>query len=385
MNSTYTIIENANLVLETGILWDGTLLLRDGKIAAYGKKAEITIPTDAYRIDAKGAYVGPGFIDIHVHGGNGYTTCFDTVKAADFFLRHGETSILATPDYSMNLATFLDAIRSIKAAIPEAKTVRGMYLEGPYMNPNYGCNSHINPWRHPIDPAEYKQLVDAAGEYATVWAIAPEREGLIPFLEYARAVNPNTIFAVGHSEARPDQIRALGTALKPRLQTHSMNATGRQPVGGGLRGYGPDEYTWQEPDVFAEMISDSLAVHVHPDMQRLLIHTKGLHRVVLITDCTVFNSPNPPEYAHVADLNFDDRGGIAGSKITMDQACKNVMTHTNCGIAQAFVMASLNPARALGWDRERGSIEIGKIADLVFVDDRFNVKDVMLEGVMCNF
>jgi N-acetylglucosamine-6-phosphate deacetylase len=61
------------------------------------------------------------------------------------------------------------------------------------------------------------------------------------------------------------------------------------------------------------------------------------------------------------------------------------MTHTNCGIAQAFVMASLNPARALGWDCERGSIAVGKIADLVFVDDRFNIKDVMLGGQICKF
>jgi len=193
------------------------------------------------------------------------------------------------------------------------------------------------------------------------------------------------LFAVGHSEARPDQIRALGTAFKPRLQTHSMNATGRQPVGGGLRGYGPDEYAWQEPDVYTEMISDSLAVHVHPDMQRLLLHTKGLHRVVLITDSTVFAGSPPPQYAHVTDLNFDAHGGIAGSRITMDQACRNVMTHTNCGIAQAFIMASLNPARAIGIDRERGSIECGKIADLVFVNDRFDVKDVMLGGKICKF
>lgn len=385
MNSIYTVIENANLVLETGILWDGVIVVQNDRIVDFGTRATVEIPSGAKHYDAHGAYVGPGFIDLHVHGGNGFSTCSEPVKAAEFFLRHGATSILATPDYSMTLATFLDSIRTIKAAIPTAKTIRGMYLEGPYMNPNYGCNSHINPWRHPIDPTEFKQLVDEAGEFATVWAIAPEREGLLPFLKYARQVNPNTLFAVGHSEARPDQIRALGTAFKPRLQTHSMNATGRQPVGGGLRGYGPDEYAWQEPDVYTELISDSLAVHVHPDMQRLLLHTKGLHRVVLITDSTVFDGSPAPQYAHVTDLSFDACGDIAGSRITMNQACRNVMTHTNCGIAQAFIMASLNPARAIGIDCERGSIERDKIADLVFVNDRFDVKDVMLGGEICNF
>ena len=378
-----TLIENANLVLENGIVWDACILIEGNRIRAFGKQQTLDVPSDAYRIDAKGAYVGPGFIDIHVHGGGKYSTCFDMPAASEFFLRHGETSILATPDYSMPFETFLGAIHAIKKTLPLAKTVRGIYMEGPYMNPNYGCNAHKNPWRHPLEEREYRALVDAAGELATVWAIAPEREGLIPFLEYARKVNPRTIFAVGHSEALPSQIRALGTRFKPRLQTHSMNATGRLPVGGGLRSYGPDEYCWQDPEVYTELISDSLAIHVHPDMQRLLLHTKGLHRVVLITDSTTFDSPNPPQYKDVTDLNFDEKGGIAGSRITLDQACRNIMTHTNCGIAQAFVMASLNPARAIGLDHERGSIEVGKIADLVFVNDRFDVKDVMLDGTMC--
>ena len=104
-----------------------------------------------------------------------------------------------------------------------------------------------------------------------------------------------------------------------------------------------------------------------------------------MTDSTTLDAPNPPQYADVTDLNFDDQGGIAGSRMTMDQACRNIMTHTNCGIAQAFIMASLAPARAVGLDHDRGSIERGKVADLVFVDDRFHVQNVMLGGVLCRF
>lgn len=384
MSHNNVLIKNAQLVLEAGILWDAELLIRDGRIAAFGKAGKTDAPSDATVIDAHGAYVGPGFFDIHVHGGNGYSTCHHTREAASFFLSHGATSMLATPDYCMPFDEFLLSIKEIKAAMPDAPNVRGMYMEGPYMNPKYGSNAHKNPWRHPLDPKEYEALVDEAGAHAKVWAIAPEREGLLPFLEYARRVNPSTLFAVGHSEALPDEIRALG-AYRPTLQTHSMNATGRRPVGGGLRGYGPDEYCWKDPEVYTEMISDSLGVHVNCDMQQLLIHTKGIHRVILITDSTNPDAPNPPEYAHVPDLNYDERGGIAGSAITMDQACRNVMTHTNCGIAQAFIMASLNPARALGMHNERGSIALGKIADLVFVDDKFNIKDVMLGGRICEF
>lgn len=384
MSHSNILIKNAQIVLETGILWDAELLVRDGRIADFGKHGTLDVPADIRVLDAHGAYVGPGFVDIHVHGGGGYCTSHNTEQAGRFFLSHGTTSFLATPVYSMPFDEFLTSIKEIKAAMPQTPNVRGMYMEGPYMNPKYGSNAHKNPWRHPLDPKEYRALVDEAGEHAKVWAIAPEREGLLPFLEYARKVNPSVLFAVGHSEALPDEIRALG-AYRPAIQTHSMNATGRRPVGGGLRGYGPDEYCWKDPEIYTEMISDSLGVHVNRDMQQLLIHTKGIHRVILITDSTIPDAPNPPEYAHVPDLNYDERGGIAGSAITMEQACRNVMTHTNCGIAQAFIMASLNPARVLGMHNERGSIARGKIADLVFVDDRFNVKDVMLGGDVCKF
>ena len=119
-------------------------------------------------------------------------------------------------------------------------------------------------------------------------------------------------------------------------------------------------------------------------MQQLLIHTKGVDKVILITDSTVHDDPTPPEFAHVTDLNFDERGGISGSKMTMDQACKNVMKCTNCGIAQAFLMASTNPAKAVRMYDKIGSIAKGKNADLIFVDDKFNVQKVMLEGeIVC--
>ena len=375
------VIENAQLVLENGILWDGVLILDGERILTYGKAGEMTrlIPENAVHLDAKGAYVGPGFVDIHVHGGNGYYTYREPVKAAEFFLKHGVTSMLATPSYDLNFEEFMEAIRVVKAAAGTAKTIRGLYLEGPYLNPDYGSHSYKNPWRGSIIPEQYKALVDEAGTMAKVWTIAPEREGLMPFLEYARSVNPDVVFAVGHSESTPAQIRSLGK-YRPTLLTHAFDATGRIPVYKFTRGYGPDEYCMKEPDVYTELISDSLGMHVHPEMQQLLLHNKGIHRTILISDSILEEDPTPAEYAHVTDLNFDAEGTIAGSKITMDQACRNIMTHTNCGIAQAFLMASRNPARAVGLDEEIGTIEPGKRADLVFVNDRFEVQQVMLGG-----
>ncbi len=377
-------VKNAQIVLERGILWDGVIIVENEKIKKIGSYRDIEIPGDAEIIDAAGAYVGPGFVDIHVHAGGGYSTSFEPVRAANFFLRHGETTILATPGYDYNTVELVKAMRTIKEGMKKTRVIKGIYSEGPYMNPDYGANAFNNPWRHGVHEEDYKQFVDEAGQLVKVWAIAPELPNLVPFLEYARKVNPDVIFALGHSEATPDQIRALGANYIPGIMTHCMNATGRKPVYGGTRAYGPDEYCFKEPDMYAEMISDSCGIHVHPEMQQLLIHAKGVNKVILITDSTVHDDPVPPEFAHVTDLNFDEQGGISGSKMTMDQACRNVMKSTNCGIAQAFLMASTNPAKAIKMYDKIGSIDTGKNADLVFVDDKFNVQKVMLEGeIVC--
>jgi len=373
-------IYNANLVLETGILWDAALLIDNDRIVSFGKN--IDIPADAQLLDANGAYVGPGFVDIHVHGGGGHLTYTEPLETAEFHLLHGTTTILCVPDYNLPFADFLQAIRKGKEAMSAdgaGKAIAGFYMEGPYMNPKYGAGAFRNPWRHPLNPDEYQTLVDEAGTLAKVWAIAPEREGLRPFLEYARKVNPDVRFSVGHSEATPDQIRALGK-FRPVLQTHSTNATGRVNGGDGVRGVGPDEYCLCNSEIYTEMICDSHAIHVLPQMQRMILHCKGLDKVILITDSTTKDNPNPSEFAHIKDLNFDEQGGLSGSKLTMDQACRNLMTHTNCGIAQAFLLASRNPARVLGMDHEIGSVDVGKKANLVFVDDRIHVQKVMLEG-----
>ena len=244
------VIENAKVVLERGIIWDGVIVISGERIAAFGKRAEVDIPDGAEHIDANGAYVGPGFVDIHVHGGGGYSTCYNPVEASEFFLKTGTTTLLATPDYHMNLEELLNVIRIIKENMGKARTIRGIYMEAPYTNPDFGSHSYANPWRQGVIEEEYRQFVDAGGELVKVWTVAAERKDLVPFLQYARKVNPDVRFAVGHSNATPAEIRALGTKYRPTIETHSMNATHTQPVPGGTRGYGPDEYCFKDEDVF---------------------------------------------------------------------------------------------------------------------------------------
>lgn len=378
-----TYIIHANLVLENGILWDGVLEMEQGRIRSFGRASERSIPESASVIDAKGSYVGPGFVDLHVHGGNGHFLYREPEQAARHFLAHGETTILAALYYDLSRAEFCEAIERVQTAMQSARgasrAIAGFYMEGPYMNPKYGACAEKNQWRGEIRKSDYQAIVDAAGRLAKVWAVAPEREGLTPFLEYAKSVNPDAVFAVGHSEATPEQIGLL----KPyglRLQTHCMDATGQISRYAGTRGCGPDEACLLDDDMYAELICDSRGIHVNPDLMRLIRKVKGIDRTILITDSFVSEASPAAEFQHIEDLVFDESGQLNGSRLTMNVACRNSMTHTNCGIVEAFRMASLNPARAIGMDRSIGSIARGKIANLVFVDDKFEVNQVILGG-----
>lgn len=375
-------IHNAKVVLERGILFDGAILLDGDRIAAVGDRRELEIPADAEMIDAEGAYVGPGFVDIHVHGGNGHMFDSEPLEAAEHFLKNGETTILATLYYNLSKEGFLASIKKVQAAMAAGgagDAIAGIYMEGPYMNPKFGAMPERNKWKGAIAEEAYKEVVDTVGTDAFVWSVAPEREGIEEFVKYAGTVNPHAVFAVGHSEATPAQVRKM-KRYGLCLQTHCMDATGSYSEWVGTRGAGPDEACLTDPDMYAELICDSGAVHVNKDLINLIVRTKGVDKVILITDSFVSDLPAPEKLKHITDLIFDENCWLSGSKLTMNVACRNIMAHTNCGIAQAFLMASRNPARAIGLDDEIGTIEPGKLANLVFVDDVFNVKNVMLGG-----
>ncbi len=375
------IIKNANVVLENGVLENGIIVIDGELISAVGTVDDIVIPNGAEVIDANGYYVGPGFVDIHVHGGLNYGTYTNPTEASNFFLSHGETTILATPYYAMNFDEFMQSINVVKENMKTNKTIKGIYFEGPYTNPNYGCKADLNPWRIDIPSTMYEKLVDEAGDLAKVWTIAPERNDVVPFVKYARKVNPNVRFSLGHSQAKPSEITALGE-YQPTIMVHTFNATGRIGDKGGIRGVGPDEYSLLNDDVYCELISDSCAIHVPKELQQLLIKVKGYEKVVLITDSmhSDVDAQVPERFKHIKDLNFDHNGGLAGSKMTMDYACKNIMMHTGVSIDKAFYMASTAPSKAINMYDTIGSIKVGKLADLVICDKDINIKKVIQNG-----
>ena len=373
-------IINAVLIMRDHLIPEAVLFIEDGKIAGFGEMRTTPIPEGCEIIDAAGAYVGPGLVDIHCHSGTGVRFIHEPAKATQEHLECGTTSILATPSTRGTLDGYLEQIQRIREAMatPEGESISGFYMECPYMNPKFGADRENNPWKGPIDPKEYQPIIDAVGTDAKVWVLAPERENILQFVLDARKNNPTVKFSVGHSEASPQQIEAL-MPYGLCIGTHHTNATGDRIFYPEVRGVCVDETVNYNREIYAEMICDSRGIHVDPYMQRLIRKIKGEDRLILISDSCVFDGPIPEGYDGVTDLCFDFAGEIAGSKLSLDVACRNMMKHTGASIVDVFRYASYNPSRAIGF-LDRGEIAVGKRADLVIVDHWMKVNKVIFKG-----
>ena len=384
-----TAIINAELVMRDHLIPEAVLFIEDGKITGFGEMRTTEIPKDCEIIDAEGAYVGPGLVDIHSHSGTGVRFIDDPAKATVEHLDNGTTSILATPPTRGLLPTYLNALERIKKAMatPEGRTIAGVYMEGPYINDNFGSVSTLKkgpdtPRVFDPVPEDYEPLLKAGADIIRVWGMAPEREGIERFVKAAKAANPEVRFTVAHSEATPRDIeRFIPYGLC--IGTHHTNATGTLEEYPECRTPCVDETVNYNNAIYAELISDSMGIHVNPYMQRLIRKIKTDDKIILISDQTIHDPMHVPELEHVTDLNFtyrrDGRIDISGSKLTLNVACRNYMKHTGASIVDAFKVASYNPACAVGLT-DRGEIAEGKRADLVFVDIKMNVKTVILGG-----
>jgi len=371
-------IVNAIIVLKDHYIPGGVILIENGLIKDFGEARKLSIPENAEIIDGKGLYVGPGFVDIHTHS-DGYVFFQDEPeRASEHHLKHGTTTLLPALYYSMDTKGYVEAIKKLRQAMKKCKNIGGLYMEGPYLNPKFGCDRESNPWKGPVDREKHMPIIEEAYDIARVWALAPERENILSFVKDVKEKNPSAIFSVAHSEASPYDIEAL-MPYGLKIGTHHTNATGDRPMYPECRGVCVDEAVNYNREIYAELICDSRGIHVDPYMLRLVRRIKGDDRIMLISDAYACDGPIPPGYDDVDDINFDFMGEIAGSKMTLDIACRNMMKHTGASVVDVFRFASLNPATCVGF-LDRGEIAKGKRADLVFVDHMMKVDKVLFMG-----
>ena len=358
----------------------GWLLARDGQIAALGWGDAPEIP-DAEVINAGDKTLLPGFIDIHVHGGANSEAMDATPEAlatmARFYAQHGVTSFLATTwtDARDKVQSALECIAASQGQQVDGATILGAHVEGPYLNPER-CGAQSTTYIRRAERDEALAFLNTG--VVRLMALAPEyaeNHWLI-----RECVRRGITVSAAHTAATYEQMRAA-VAMGLTQTTHTGNAmTGlhhREPgtLGAALT----------LPQINAELIADN--IHVHPAVMDIIYRCKGAEGLILISDAV--RGAGMPD----GDYSIDERtvtirdgvvrlpdGTLAGSTLTMERALRNLLAATGEPLAALWQTSSLNPARAIGVSNRKGSLEVGKDADLVLVDSEINVLMTVAEG-----
>jgi N-acetylglucosamine-6-phosphate deacetylase len=376
------------VVTPVQVIENGMVIVTNDRISYVGERDARLLKAyqnqgQVYEFNEPGDYLVPGFVDIHVHGGGGVWSYDDPQTFSMTHLRHGTTSILPTLVYNQSHQEMLDSLQRIQAVMGQELTpIVGIHMEGPYINPKYGAIT--SPIR-PVDPEEFREILALAGKQIKVWTLAPELPGQQQFMEEASEYG--IAFSVGHSEASPEVIFDA-VPLGLRIGCHLTNASGTTPnlpKYAGTREIGVHEAVMLHDHMYAEVIPDREGIHVRPLMLRLILKTKGVDQVIIITDAADgagvsagrdVNMIRPN--SHTPSDSEDEV--LSGSLLTMDRAVHNMRLHTGIGWVDTAKLASLNAARVLGLDQELGSLEPGKKANILVVNESVQVKMVMLEG-----
>ncbi|MCY4019929.1 MAG: N-acetylglucosamine-6-phosphate deacetylase [Chloroflexi bacterium] len=378
---TPIIIKNARIVTETNCYDRAWLRVENGKISAISPGDSPELP-EANIIDATGATLLPGFIDIHAHGGDGFDVMDGDVNSlagmARFFARGGVTSFLATTwtDSGARIHQALKAIATAQDMRSGGARLLGAHLEGPYLNAEK-CGAQHSAYIRRADLTEALPWLDL--NVIRLLSLAPEFSENHWLIK--EAVSRGVTVSVAHSNGSFDQIKSARD-LGLSHATHAFNAMSplhhREPgvVGAVL----------SLDDINCELICD--LEHVHPAAIDILWRCKGPDRLILITDSVkIAGMPDGRyQFSHQEVEKKDGSvricadGTLAGTTLTMNAALRNLMSATNLPVEALWRTASLNAARAINVDDRKGSIALGKDADLVLLDDNLNVLITIVEG-----
>lgn len=392
------LLRGAQIVAPDRVIKQGAVLIESGRIARIFDSSSQLPATDTV-VDLRGATLFPGFIDIHIHGAAGVDTMSasaeDLRRVAEFLAQKGVTAWIPTLVPAAQ-EEYDRAIRAIELAqtstcedpgapthtlktVPQAR-ILGVHYEGPFVNSEQCGALHHEHFRIFKDPADVDVLPMLKHESAVhMMTVAPEIEGGVALVSELR--RRDWIVSIGHTRA-PAAILDAALQAGARHMTHFMNAM--PPL--HHRAPGPVGWGLTHDEVTCDVIADG--VHVDPAVLKLILRGKTAERISLISDAIAAAGLGDGEYQIWGEKiqvqngrTQNARGNIAGSVITMLDAVRMMLS---LGIAESEVagMASLNPALLLGIADDCGSIEEGKRADLVALDQESNVRLAVVGGLV---
>ena len=377
------IIQNAKIYTEDKVIEEGSIVLQDGKITEITEDNTELDTSFAELIDGTGYSVIPGFIDTHIHGANGADTMDATEKAIDTIAnilpQEGTTSFLATTmtQSKENIEKALSNVAKYKNKDSNAE-VLGIHLEGPFININ---KKGAQPGEYVIPPniEQFQKWQDIAkGKIKTI-TVAPECDQEGTFVTYLADNGVNV--SAGHTDAKFSGIKEA-VELGVHQLTHICNAM----EGIHHRDIGAVGAPFHIKTLYAELIADN--IHVIPEMMQIIYNNVGSERLILITDAmrAKWLPPGNYELGGQPVIVSEDRatlkegGSLAGSILKMINAAKNMRSLEGVGLTDIIQMTAVNPAKQIGVYDRKGSLAVGKDADVLLIDDMLNIKYTICKG-----
>lgn len=371
------IIQNVNILREDGTFKEGNLYVQDGIIT------DKPMADDKDIIDGSGCYAAPGLIDIHFHGNVGYDFCDGTYEAIHKMAKYQlENGIMAISPATMTLPkeTLIQigeaAVSYVSNQPEDGADLVGIYMEGPFLS--YAKRGAQNPaYLHKADIEMFEEIQEKSGNLIKVCAIAPEEEGAMEWIE---KMHSKVRCSVAHTTADYDTADKAFTKGASQV-THLFNAmppfTHREP---GVVGAAADH-----SDVYAELICDG--VHIHPSVIRATFKMFGDDRVVMISDSMMAAGMDDGTYAlggqevtvkgNVATLAD---GTIAGSVTNLMDCVRFAVKEAGIPLGTALKCASANPAKSIGVYDKYGSLDVGKKADIILLNEELEIKYLIKDG-----
>jgi N-acetylglucosamine-6-phosphate deacetylase len=372
---------------------DAVVLVDGERIAAVGRRDEVAVPASARRHDKSSLTVVPGFIDVHIHGAAGYDVMDSTPEALAAITSsvgpRGTTSLVATTVTAKvdSIARAAEAVagwmeraaRERGVSAPSAE-ILGMHFEGPFIS-RARRGVHPEEWIAAPSIALLRRLLGAARGAARIVTLAPELPGAAELID--EATRAGVIVSMGHTDASYAEAMAA-IARGARHAAHVFNAM--RPF--AHRETGVLGAILTSPNVTAELIADG--VHVDDAAIRVLLAAKEPRGVILVSDGTAATGMPDGKYrlgtfevSVAGGVARNSDGKLAGSTLTLDRALRHMIA-LGVPLREVLPMLTSNPARLLGLEGRKGCLAAGADADLVLLDDQFDVASVMTRGVGLN-